>query len=213
MLAAMRPEGPDGESSRWQEQKSARTRRKLIEAGIDCLLDGGYSALSTAEVVERSKVSRGAMHHHFATRIEFVAALIEHVFYERLRLFLDDYLKALRQSRSELETLEIAAEAHWRSTQTREYEASLQLAVAARSDSELGRFYDPIARRFDDVWIGEMIEAFPQWKDRWETMKLANDLVSSVHLGLLVRGKVLDERRNGKVRDLVSDTLKALYGD
>jgi AcrR family transcriptional regulator len=212
MLEAMRPSGMAARPARWQQQKSARTRQRLIEAAIECLVQGGYVGLTTQAVAERTGVSRGAMHHHFPTRMELVSAVVEHVFYERMRLFLEDYLgEVARGAVGEL--VEIAAAAHWRSVQTREYAAYLELAVAARTDTELHGFFGPVEKRFDEVWIGEMIESFPQWRDQWETMKLANDLVTATHMGLLLQRNALGEERTDAVHALVNRVLDRLYAE
>jgi AcrR family transcriptional regulator len=210
MLAAMRPAGLAAEPVRWQQQKSAATRLKLLEAAIDCLIEGGYAGLTTALVAEKAGVSRGAMHHYFATRIELVAALVEHIFYQRVHLFLDDYLGALAR-RGETMLIELATEAHWRSVETREYGAYLQLAAAAISDSELNAVFEPSARRFDEVWIAEMIEAFPQWRDQWEAMKLGNDFVTAAHMGLLLQKPVLGAERLAQVQELIARVVRSLY--
>lgn len=206
----MRPAGMAAESARWQQQKSARTRQTLLEAAIDCLIEGGYAGLTTAQVVEKSGVSRGAMHHYFATRIDLVAALVEHIFYQRVRLFLDDYFEVLAR-RGEAMLFELATEAHWRSVETREYGAYLQLAAAAQSDIELNAVFEPAARRFDEVWIAEMIEAFPQWRDQWEAMKLSNDFVTAAHMGLLLQKPVLGPERLEQVQLLIKRVVRSLY--
>lgn len=210
MLAAMMPSGMAEQPARWQQQKSARTRMRLIEAAVDCLVQGGYAGLVMQQVAERTGVSRGAMHHHFSTRMELVAAVVEHVFYERMRLFLEDYLGEVSRG-ADGELVEIASAAHWRSVQTREYAAYLEMAVAARTDAELHSFFDPVEKRFDEVWIGEMIESFPQWRDQWETMKLANDLVNATHMGLLLQRNALGEVRTSAVNNLVNRVLGSLY--
>ena len=210
MLHAMLPAGLGEEPARWQQQKSARTRLRLIEAAIDCLVEGGYSRLTTQAVAERTGASRGSMHHHFPTRLDLVAAVVERVFYERMRLFLDDYLANLARS-SEAEMLEIAAAAHWRSVHSREYAAYLELAVAARTDAELNQFFGPVAQRYDEVWIGEMIESFPQWRDQWEQMKLASDLVSVMHMGLLLQQPLYGEARMQRLHTLTGEVLRLIY--
>ncbi|MFX8453564.1 hypothetical protein ABTL48_21460, partial [Acinetobacter baumannii] len=77
---------------------------------------------------------------------DLVAAVIDHVFYERMRLFLEDYLRELARDSDE-DVLAIATAAHWRSVQGREYAAYLELAVAARTDAELDRVFAPAAQR------------------------------------------------------------------
>jgi AcrR family transcriptional regulator len=211
MLAAMRPAAlGEGEPIRWQQRKSAQTRLKMLEAAVDCLVEGGYQGLTTAQVAERAQVSRGAMHHHFATRMDLVADVVEHVFYQRMRLFLDDYIAAMAQSRGAL-LIDLATEAHWRSVQSREYAAYLELAVAARTDAELNAAFEPAARRYDEVWTAEMIESFPQWQDQWEAMKLGSDFAIAVHSGLLMQRPVLGPERVEKVLRLTIATIRGLY--
>jgi len=210
MLAAMRPNGMGEVPERWQQRKSAQTRLKMLEAAVDCLVESGYQGLTTAQVAERASVSRGAMHHHFATRMDLVAAVVEHVFYQRMRLFLEDYLASMAQARDVL-LIDLATQAHWRSVQTREYAAYLELAVAARTDAELDAAFEPAARRFDEVWTAEMIESFPQWQDQWEAMKLGNDFAIAVHSGLLLHRPVFGPERIEQVLRLSLDAIRALY--
>ncbi len=210
MLAAMRPADLAAQPARWQQQKSARTRARLVDAAIDCLVEGGYPGLTTQQVAERTGVSRGAMHHHFPTRFDLVAAVIEHVFYQRMRLFLDDYLAGLAGA-EESELVALATAAHWRSVQGREYAAYLELAVAARTNAELDGVFAPAARRYDEVWISEMIESFPYWRERWETMKRAHDFVIAAHMGILLQRPVVGEERTAQMTDLIAHFAQSLY--
>jgi AcrR family transcriptional regulator len=210
MLRAMNPAHKAAPPQRWQQRKSAQTRAALVAAGVDCLVAGGYSGLSTAAVAERCAVSRGTMHHHFATRLELVAAVVEHVFHQRMRSFLDDYFAALAE-RGEEQLIEVACEAHWRSVETPEYAAYLELAVAARTDAELAALFEPASRRYDEVWVSGMIEAFPQWRRHWEDLKLANDFTQSIHMGLLLHRPVMSADRLGRVRRLATDVVLGLY--
>ncbi len=210
MLAAMRPNGLGEEPARWQQRKSAQTRQKMLEAAVDCLVEGGYAGLTTARVAERAGISRGAMHHHFATRIDLVGAVVEHVFYQRMRLFLEDYLASMAQSRDE-RLIDLATEAHWRSVLTREYAAYLELAVAARTDAELNTTFEPAARRYDEVWTAEMIESFPQWRDQWEAMKLGSDFAIAVHSGLLLHRPVFGPQRVKQVIQVSMEAIRGLY--
>lgn len=210
VLHALLPSGHEARPARWQQQKSARTRLRIVEAAIDCLVGGGYSGLTTQAVAERTRVSRGAMHHHFPTRMDLVSAVVEHVFFERMRLYLEDYLAKMEQA-ADADRLEIATAAHWRSVQTREYAAYLELAVAARTDAELDQFFGSVARRNDEVWIAEMIEAFPHWRDQWEQMKLASDFVSVLHMGLLLQQPVCGEARASRMQRLSYEVLRLIY--
>ena len=211
MLKAMDPEHGAQPPEKWQQRKSAQTRTRLIDAGIDALVDDGYAGLTTAAVAVRCGLSRGAMHHHFATRMDIVAAVCERVLYERMSAFLEDYLSAV-VGRGDDQTLAIATAAHWRTVNTREYAAFLHLAVAARGDCELDAVFRPVVLRYDDVWTREMIQAFPQWKERWDMMLLASDFISAAHIGMLVNKPVIDQDgRIDRLRDLLVEVIGNLH--
>ena len=59
------------------QQRSIETRNKLIAATYDCIHDFGYHGTSTTKVIDRAKMSRGAMLHHFPTKIDLIAAAYE----------------------------------------------------------------------------------------------------------------------------------------
>ncbi|WP_225009223.1 TetR/AcrR family transcriptional regulator [Novosphingobium percolationis] len=212
MLDAMLPSDLAVPPERWQQQKSTRTRLRLVEAAIDCLVEQGYAGLTTQQVAERTGSSRGAMHHHFATRMDLAAAVVEHVFYQRMRSFLDDYLRSVTGAK-DTSLLAVGAAAHWRSLQTREYAAYIELSVAARTDPELDKVFAPAAQRYDEVWISEMIESFPQWEARWNTFKLVNDFVNAAHTGLLLNRPVVGEARVAQVLKLVTRVVDMLHAE
>lgn len=202
-------EGP--EPAKWQQRKSARMRERLVTAAVGQLVDNGYPGLTTAAVAASCDVSRGAMHHHFPTRLELVAAVVEHVVYERMRAYLADYFAAIEQ-RGDEPLIEIACDAHWRSVLTREYAGWLELQVAARTDAELAAIFDPAARRYDALWTSEMIEAFPQWRDHWDLLKLAHDFTMAMHAGMLINARILSDReRMETLRRFASRTVQELY--
>lgn len=211
VLSALLPAHEAEIPAKWQQRKSARMRERLVRAAVDCLVAGGYPGLTTAAVATSCGVSRGAMHHHFPTRLELVAAVVDHVVYHRMRTFLADYFEAVDR-RTEEPLIELACEAHWRSVQTQEYAAWLELATAARTDAELAAIFDPVSRRYDEVWTSEMIEAFPQWQDHWDLLKLAHDFTSAIHAGMLLHAPVFGSgERMERLRRFAARTMQELY--
>lgn len=211
VLSRMRPDAMSGTPEKWQQQKSAETRVRILDATIDCLVEKGYAGLSTNEITIRAGVSRGAMHHHFPNRMALVAAVIEYAFYVRMEQFLDDYFQAIR-NRADASVVEVASEKYWDSVQTREYAAYLELAVAALTDQELNAHFLPAARRFDKVWTQEMIASFPQWEEHWDDLQVASDFTMSAMMGLLLHRHVFEEGgRLEAVRALIARTVAALH--
>src|SRR5258708_38155414 len=63
----------NGESARPEQritraQQRTATRAALIQATADCLIEEGYSALTTRRVAERAGVAQSTLMHHFPTR-------------------------------------------------------------------------------------------------------------------------------------------------
>jgi AcrR family transcriptional regulator len=66
-----------------QQDRSRATRKRLLEAAIECLAELGWTGSTVAVVAERAGVSRGAAQHHFPTREDLVTAAVEYVAEER----------------------------------------------------------------------------------------------------------------------------------
>ncbi len=202
----------DGEM-RWQQRKSAMTRESILKAATECLVELGYSGLTTIEVTKRAAISRGAMHHHFANRAELVAALIDFVLHRRLEFFLGEYLASLRDAEPS-EAIRLATEMHWQSVLTPEYSAYLELAMAARTDAELADLLVPATKAFDKEWMDEMEKAFPQWDGRHEALHLASDFAAALHLGLLMNRPFLgDPERRSAVRQKLIAVVEQIYAE
>ena len=62
-----------------RQARSARTRERLLEATVACLVDHGYAGTTMQRVQREAGVSRGALIHHFATMDELLVGAIHHV--------------------------------------------------------------------------------------------------------------------------------------
>ncbi len=67
-------------------ERSASTRRLILDATINCLNAWGYGGVTNIKVADAAGVSRGAMMHHFPTRQALIVATVEHA-YQRLNEF------------------------------------------------------------------------------------------------------------------------------
>src|SRR5579859_4164701 len=134
VLAQLEPEGLDAEGQSWQQRKSVQTRVTILEAAIDCLQKHGYARTTTQLIAEMAGISRGAMLHHYATKQDLIASVIDYTFYKRMESFIER-IKALSEPQRVQEQAGI--ELYWQSVLTREFAAYLELMVAARTDPEL----------------------------------------------------------------------------
>jgi AcrR family transcriptional regulator len=189
VLAQLEPEGLGAEGQSWQQRKSVQTRITILEAAIDCLQRHGYGRTTTQLIAEMAGISRGAMLHHYATKQDLIATVIDYTVYKRMAVFLGG-IRALKDSAriNEMAGIEIS----WRSFLTREFAAYLELAIAARTDADLARIFLPKARRFNKTELAELIRAFPEWADQLDEYALAMDYCNAALEGLVINRDIWD---------------------
>ncbi|TQM79643.1 TetR family transcriptional regulator [Saccharothrix saharensis] len=179
---------------RSQADRSRETRRKLMQATVECLVERGWAGTTTTVVAERAGVSRGAQLHHFRTRGELVAAAVEHLGAESV---LDLKERARQVNGSTLAVVELIADFYASDLFT----AALELWVAARTDPELKTVVVPL-----EVRLGrethrlavELLNADEAKPGVRETVQLTLDLVR----GLALANQLTDDgkRRSRIIR-------------
>lgn len=139
---------------RTQAQRSAETRTLLLEATIDTLIDVGYAGASSAEIVMRAGVTRGAQVHHFHSKVGLITAATQYLFSS----FIDEVQELaveVRNSGGDLESfLHGSLEKFFHG---RFFFASLELITAARTDPNLKERLIPLIKEFhdqlDELWL------------------------------------------------------------
>lgn len=123
--------------------RTATMRQRLIEATIASLVEQGFGATTTVEVVKRAKVSRGAMLHHFPTRADLLIATTEHIL-KAQETFRRRKLRDV--PRGEERFLSIT-DAMWETMQLPESIALTELMLGARRDAELTERFSNLVRQ------------------------------------------------------------------
>ncbi|HEX5407572.1 MAG TPA: TetR/AcrR family transcriptional regulator [Pseudonocardiaceae bacterium] len=116
-----------------QADRSKQTRRKLMAATVECLVERGWTGTTTVLVAERAGVSRGAQLHHFRTRGELVAAAVEYVGAESVAEMLERAAALPDTDDRTTAAVEFIIDFYVSPLFT----AALELWVAARTDPEL----------------------------------------------------------------------------
>jgi len=133
--ATLTQPAPKGRASgrRTQEERSASTRGRLLDATIESLVEVGYAGTSTTAVCARAGLSRGAQLHHFPTKADLVIGAVAHLAKRRAA----ELVAELPRAGSADERLARALDAIWASFSGPLFYAALELWVASRSDREL----------------------------------------------------------------------------
>ncbi|KHO18294.1 TetR/AcrR family transcriptional regulator [Mycolicibacterium setense] len=72
--------------ARTQQQRREETVARLLDAGIDTIIEVGYARASAAVIARRANVSDGALFRHFPTMSDFMAATAQEVARRQLEL-------------------------------------------------------------------------------------------------------------------------------
>ncbi len=166
-----------------QAQKSASTRKLIVEAALQCLIKLGYAQTTTPRIADEAGLSRGAMMHHFSNRHTVIQAAIEYLHTKRLRAF----KRAVSTLPYDKPHLHDALIAYWRHVTHPLFMAFHELAVAARTDKELERILKPAQDAFNREWYNLAVDLFPEWQSDKERFDLALNFVQVTLEGLAVR--------------------------
>jgi AcrR family transcriptional regulator len=116
-----------------QDEKSAETRRRLLDAAIRCVIERGYANTTGSEIAERAGLSRGAQLYHFQTKAELLAQAVEHLF----ELMFSEMRQRVEQLSGEAVRSSAAIELAWQIANSPLYRAWLELMIASRTDAYL----------------------------------------------------------------------------
>lgn len=176
-------------------QQRAATRAAILDATVDCLVEEGYSALTTRRVAERVGIAQSTVMHHFETR---EALLIEAVTHLALRLA-DEALEevdlaALRSPKHREAVLDQA----WREFTSPHALAAAQLWVTAWTEPELAGTLRDLEERLGSILSATAGTLFPDLSDDPRFPALIDATVSLIRgliMGIPISGrKVIDAR-------------------
>jgi AcrR family transcriptional regulator len=128
---------------RTQDQRRAETRRRLLDATIDCLAEYGYTGATTRRIAERAEVSVGAVTHHFQYRVDLVAAAVEELARRRL-VALRTALDSLPEDRAS--RVGAALDLIWADFSGPLFTVMVKLWIAAGDEEELYARMVPLER-------------------------------------------------------------------
>jgi len=138
---------------RTQEERSTETKKRLLEATIDCLNELGYNKSGTVEIARRAGVSRCALMHHFPSKHDLIVATAE---YHWNRIAEEVRNLAMTMHGGQL-SLDAFIDGIWNKVfLIRGSSATIEMIIAARTDSKLRRELVPMLNRlysnYDEIW-------------------------------------------------------------
>lgn len=180
------PKSIDAETSKtWQQTKSEKTRTLILDATIDCFFEMGYGTTTTEKVARCAGVSRGAMLHHFPSRIDLVKSAVVHLNLKRIKLFEEQELKI--NEGAEHTKISEGIDAFWSQLHSPLFVVYHELQVAARTDDDLKGILEEASSEMELQWEKVTHSVFPDlaMSDEFQT---ANLLTLFLLEGMAIRG-------------------------
>jgi len=118
---------------RTQQQRRDETRRALLDATVESLIEVGFARTTTLEVQRRADASRGALLHHFPSKTELLVAAVDHLA-EMRAAELKVLAAHLPDGRSRTDAV---LELLWQCFAGTFFQVAMELRTAARTDAEL----------------------------------------------------------------------------
>lgn len=124
---------PQAKASRTQEQRRTQTRRAILDATVECLLELGFASTTTLEVQRRAGLSRGALLHHFPSKAELLVAAVSHL----VEMRGEEIKERAARLPAGGDHTGAAIDLLWESFSGPLFAVALELRGAARTDEEL----------------------------------------------------------------------------
>ena len=115
-------------------ERTAAMRKRLIDAAIDCLGKLGYGATTLQVVTDAAGVSRGAVLHHFPTKVDLMIAVAEYAAGKQNR----HVARLLANTKPGMDRYLAITMATWDAMTKPPAVALLEIMMGSRSDAELG---------------------------------------------------------------------------
>ena len=131
---------------RTQKERREGTIRKLLDAAADTLIEAGYAEASVQRICERAELSQGALFRHFATREALMVAVAEDVGARILERYRKKFVAVAANGATVAAAVRLVREA----CRSRLNQAWYELLIAARTNKNLKKHLEPVARRYHE---------------------------------------------------------------
>jgi AcrR family transcriptional regulator len=194
-MGASSPIGRNIKTRLTQDEKTAETRRRLLDSAIFCLIDRGYANTTTSQVAERAGLSRGAQLYHFPRKEELLTSAVEHLF----QLMFSDMKEKVSRLGNENDRRAVAIDLLWEIAGGPLATAWIELVVASRTDSYLRGAVSAVNDRMAEFIDHSFKELFPRPATAGADYELIPQIVVLILEAMALEGKTLNLKLTGRI--------------
>ena len=190
---------------RTQQQRRDETRRALLDAAVESLIEVGFARTTTLEVQRRANASRGALLHHFPSKTELLVAAVDHLAEMRaaeLRLLSAELPAEGKGSRTDA-----VRDLLWQCFSGTFFQVAMELRTAARTDLELRPVLVAAERALRDRIVAQARKLFGKDVSEHPGLERAIDFTLQFMIGSAMTAVLHEDAR----LDILIDDFKTLF--
>jgi AcrR family transcriptional regulator len=191
---------------RTQQQRRDETRRALLDAAVESLIEVGFARTTTLEVQRRADASRGALLHHFPSKTELLVAAVDHLAEMRARE-LKMLAAQLPDERAGRARTDAVLELLWQCFAGTFFQVAMELRTAARTDPELRPVLIAAERALRDRIVAQARTLFGKDVAEHPGLERALDFTLQFMIGAAMTTVLHEDPR---LRELIED-FKVLF--
>ncbi len=161
---------------RHQSERTAATRKAVLEATLDLLVERGYAGTSTRLAAERAGVSLGALQHHFRTKADLSVDALGHA---SARLA-EEFVATSPGSADMLERFAAILDRLFVVFRGPTFVAAVEIHLASRTDQDLQAAVLDLNREIEGLILESASELLPEISSHPEFPALLATSVSAV---------------------------------
>lgn len=155
---------------RRRDEQRADSRVRILDAAVDCLIEGGFGSATTPRIEARAEISHGGLLHHFPSRSALLVAASQHLAARRIAVTRERAEEIARNHPEGPDRLQLMLELLWSTFHEPHWWAALELWTASRTNDEIAASLLPeerslggMIRVLTDEMFGPVYAAHPRY--------------------------------------------------
>ena len=144
---------------RTQEERSAATRGRILDAAVSCLTKYGYAGTTTPRIAEEAGLTRGAQVHHFGSKHELMTAAMHHMTARTVETVVADFRRGMKAADDPIGAI---LDLLWDTHHAWGFVPVVELWVAGRTDPLLAREVATFSPIMASAVTTAVLESVPQ---------------------------------------------------
>ncbi len=188
--ASAADDGADAAIYSRRREKSEAMRQRVCEAATAHLAEFGYHRTSIGKIAEHAGVSQGALQHHYPTKDDLIAAVVECILARSVKWF---SLARLELARGPDAFGEVVRRSWREQFCSDDYAAILEILTASRTDTTLLDRISPALARWRARIGAEIAELLPSTQRTAAELDAVLSISRAMMTGLLVHDQLLKD--------------------